>query len=299
MNKDLSGPILDKLAETGHQILGWLDQHTVNILLILIGAWVVRRFGSTIISRIVTHTVRRDHYPTKADREKRIKTLKSLIKALVRTAVYIVAGILIIGEINPNYATALFASLGLFTVALGFSARDIVNDVLNGIFIVSESQYRVGDFIEVAGVSGTVEQITVRSTILRDLNGNVHHVGNGDIVVATNKTLGYSNLNEDIVVATDTDLAKFAHIINHAGEEVAAIPELKNKVVKAPFYDGLDGYRQGGLVVKVGGITTATEKYLVRSEFYRLLTKAILKHNIKLLNASAPDTSNDTKDKKA
>jgi small-conductance mechanosensitive channel len=298
MNNDLSGPILDKLAQTGHEILGWLDQHTVNILMILIGAWLVRHFSSTVISRIVTHTVRRDLYPTKSDREKRIKTLKSLIKALVRTAVYIIAGILIIGEINPNYATALFASLGLFTVALGFSARDIVNDVLNGIFIVSESQYRVGDFVEIAGVSGTVEHITARSTILRDVNGNVHHVGNGDIVVATNQTFGYSNLNEDIVVATDTDLAKLAHIINHTGDEVAAIPELKNKVIKAPFYDGLDGYRQGGIVVKVGGITTAAEKYLVRSEFYRLLTKAILKYDIKLMNNPGPEPAGDKNKRK-
>jgi small-conductance mechanosensitive channel len=296
MNNDLSGIILDKLAETGHEVLGWLDQHAVNIIVILVGAWIVRRFSSTIISRILAHTVRRNVYPTKTDREKRLKTLKSLSKALTRTGVYIIAGILIVGEINPNYATALFASLGLFTVALGFSARDIVNDILNGIFIVSESQYRVGDYIEVAGVNGVVESITVRATVLRDQNGNVHHIGNGDIVVATNRTLGYSNLNEDIIVATETDLDKLIHLINHAGDEVAAKPELKNKIIKAPFYDGLDGYRQGGIVVKVGGITTATEKYIVRSEFYKLLTKAILKYDIKLLGGPPPEPA--TPDKK-
>jgi moderate conductance mechanosensitive channel len=263
--------------------MAWLDQHAVNIIVIIVGAWRVRHFSSTVISRVLTHTVRADLYPTKSDREKRIKTLKTLTKAIARTGVYIIGTVLIIGEINPNYATALFASLGLLTVALGLGARDMVNDFLSGLFIITESQYRVGDFVELAGVSGTVEAVTIRSTVLRDQNGNVHHIANGDILVATNKTFGYSNLNEDIVVAPDTDLDQLAHIINHVGEEVAAKPELKHKILKAPFFDGLDGYRQGGLVAKVSGTTMASDKYLVRSEFYRLLNKALRKHGIDLI----------------
>lgn len=260
----------------------WFDEHLVNILAILLAAWIIRRFASSIISNIVNKTVRTDIYPSKIDREKRIKTLDTLVIAIVRVGVYIIAAILLVGEINPQYTTALFASAGLIGVALGFGAKDLINDFMSGIFIITENQYRVGDVIETNGVDGVVEDITIRTTVLRDLDGNVHHVTNGSIKLTTNKTLGYSRVNENVVVGYDTDIAKLEEIINHVGEELAADPKFSPKIVEAPSFLRIDGFAEDGMIVKILAKTVSGEQWEVKGELYKRLKRAFDKHDIEI-----------------
>jgi moderate conductance mechanosensitive channel len=270
---------LEKIAE----LLGqWLSDHLINIIVILIGAWIVRHFSSKLIGSLLRHTVRPDLYPTKADREKRIKTLNSLVGAAVRVGVYIIAALLIVGEINPGYTTALFASAGLIGVAIGFGAKDIVNDFMSGIFVIMENQYRVGDVVSAGGVSGIVEDITIRTTVLRDLDGHVHHIPNGSIGVTTNMTIGYSQVNEDILVGYDADLDQVEHIINHVGEEMAADPEFQYKITEPPKVMRVDGFGDNGIVIKVVGKTVSGEQWAVKGELYKRLKPAFDKHHIEI-----------------
>lgn len=294
MNHLLAMSLVSSLEVVGRSLGSWLEVHAVNIIVIVIGAWLFRHFGAGVMGRILSHTVRPDLYPTKTDRSKRLKTLNSLTGAVIRTGVYIIAGILIVGEINPDYTTALFASAGLVTVALGFGAKDLINDFMSGIFIITENQYRVGDVVEIAGVKGTVEDVTIRTTVLRDLDGNVHHVPNGDITVTTNKTLGFSRLNETVVLQVGTDIERTEHIINHIGDELAARPDMKHKMQQAPHVASIEGYGQGGIILKIAATVSASDKYTVRTEFYRLLYKAFAKHSIELAMQPppAPPTKN-------
>lgn len=269
-------------------LVSWLDHHAVNLIIIFAGAWLVRRFGNKLVQGILARTVRADMYPTKTDRDKRIKTLTSLSSAVLRTGVYIVVAILVLGEINPSYATALFASAGLVTVAIGFGAKNLIQDFISGMFIISENQYRVGDVVMIADVSGTVEAVTIRTTILRDIEGNVHHVPNGAIVVTTNKTIGFSSLNEEIVLPQGTDLERVAHIIDHIGEEMQASADFSKKIKEPPHFASYNGFGQGGLVIKVAGKTAPGDKYTVRSEFYARLYKAFRKHNIEPVTLPMP-----------
>lgn len=268
------------LEELINLVKGWLDEHLINVLVILLAAWLIRHFGTRLLSQILKRTVRSDIYPTKLDREKRIKTLKSLISAAMRVGVYLVAFVLIIGELNPSYMTALFASAGLVTVALGFGAQSLIKDFMSGVFIITENQYRVGDIIDIAGVSGTVEDITIRTTVLRDLNGYVHHVPNGIIEVTTNRTIGFSQLNEEFTVAKDTDLDRLEHIVNHVGEQLTALPDLKDKILEKPHFDTVKGYAANRIIIKVLGRTSTSGKWRVRSELYKHLAKAFDKNKI-------------------
>lgn len=278
------------LLSFGESILSWMqtDYHALHIVMILVTVWFVHRFGAKIVSKVLAKTIRADLYPTKTDRDKRVKTLESLARAIMGVGAYIIGAMLLLGEINPDYATAMFASAGLITVAIGFGAKNLINDFISGIFIISENQYRVGDYVEIAEVMGTVEAVTVRTTILRDLDGNVHHVPNGAIVVTTNKTIGFSNLNENIVLAQGTDLGLVEHLVNHAGQQMVVDPEFKSKVQEAPSFAGLNGYAQGGIVIKVSGKVAPGEKYAVKSGFYRLLYKAFDKHNIETISSPQP-----------
>jgi small conductance mechanosensitive channel len=271
----------------GQLVTRWLDQHLVNIIIILIGAYVFRKFGTKSISRIMHKTVRRDLYPTEIDRKKRIKTLDNLIGAMVRAGTWMVAAFMIINELGINTAP-LLASAGVAGLAIGFGAQSLIKDFVSGIFIITEHQYRVGDIVEIGLVQGTVEAITIRTTIIRDLNGDLHHVPNGTITVTTNKTMDFGSINEDIIVAGDTDLTKLEHIINHVGEEVAAMPELKDMIREAPYFSSVKGFDPLGIRVKVMGKTTTGDAWRVKSEFYRRLAKAFDKQGIEIPYTQLP-----------
>lgn len=288
MLENLTNNLLHGLLKIGWLLGDWLNLHGVNIVAILVGAWLVRRFGQELFSRILSKTIRSDLYPSTADREKRIKTLDSLIGATSRVAVYIIAGILIIGEINPSYTTALFASAGLVTVALGFGAQGLVKDFMSGVFIILENQYRVGDVVEISNVSGIVEAITIRTTILRDINGDIHHVPNGIINVTTNKSIGFSRIHEDIAVSGDTDLDRLTHIVNHVGEELAAVPEFAGKIIEPPKVARVVRFEGNNVVVKILGKTQGGNHHEIKSEFYKRLQKAFKSNHIKLEPLTGP-----------
>lgn len=284
MVENISEAIARKLVELGDLISTWLTLHIVNIIAVVIGCWVLYKFGAKIIARILRHTIRADLYPTKNDREKRIKTLNTLIAAATKITAFILGILLVIGEINPSYTAALFASAGLITVALGFGAQSLIKDFVSGIFIITENQYRVGDVIEIGGVAGTVEDVTVRTTVLRDLNGYVHHVPNGFINVTTNKTIGYSRINEDMVLGFDSDIDRVEHIVNHVGQELAADTKFKNIIIEAPRFANVKGYAVNGMIVNILAKTEAGEQWAVRTEMYRRLKKAFDKAGIEVTN---------------
>jgi small conductance mechanosensitive channel len=264
------------------QASNWLSIHLATILFILAIAWIARRFANKLIDQIIRRSIQRHEYPTKSDRDRRIRTLNKLMSAIMRTSIYIVAGILLIGEISPVPVSALLASAGLIGVAIGFGAQSLVKDITAGVFIIIENQYRIGDVVDISGVSGTVEDITIRTTVLRDLNGNLHHVPNGSIVVTTNKTIEFSRINEDITVDLGTDVSQLEHLINHVGSEVASQADLKDYVIEAPKFLRVTGYAPNGMVVKVVGKTKAGKQWQVKGEFYRLLSQAFDKHKIKI-----------------
>ncbi|MDB5163590.1 MAG: Potassium efflux system KefA protein / Small-conductance mechanosensitive channel [Candidatus Saccharibacteria bacterium] len=267
------------LTHVGHLLSDWADKHLFNVIVIVLGAYVLRTFGSTVINGLIRQTIRGDMFPTELDRKKRIKTLSSLVNATVRVVVWLVATIMIVGELGINTAP-LLASAGVLGVALGFGAQSLIKDFVSGIFIITENQYRVGDIVQLGNVSGVVESITIRTTVLRDLDGYVHHVPNGTIQLTTNKTSGYTSLNEDLTVPVETDLVQLEHIINHVGQELAAKPELAHKIKQAPKLVSIKGYSNDGITVKIIGQTSPSNQYKVRSEFYRLLNKSLATHKI-------------------
>jgi len=125
-----------------------------------------------------------------------------------------------------------------------------------------------------------VEGITIRTTILRDLDGNVHHVPNGSIGITTNKTIGYTQINDDLVVGMDTNIDELEHTINHIGEEVAALPAFKRLMIEPLHFERINGFESTGVSIKVLGKTTPGDQWGIQSEFYRRLQKAFDKRGI-------------------
>lgn len=273
-------------------IESWAEKHLLHIVIILVGAEIFQRIARKTLSKVIHKTAhRRDLYPTELDRKKRVQTLDSLISATVRIGVFIIASMMIISELGINTGP-LIASAGVIGVALGFGAQNLIRDFMSGFFVITENQFRVGDVIEITSnpgaikISGTVESLTIRTTILRDESGKLHHIPNGNILVTTNMTMNFAKVNEDIVVDTDTDIEKLEHVINHTGEELAASPNLKHMIIEAPYFVRIDGINNDGLVAKVYAKTTPGDQWKVKGEFYKKLTKAFEKNNISLANTN-------------
>ncbi len=273
----------DTILSIGNQMSKWVELHLANIVLIVIFAVIARHVLTAITVKLLSKTIRPDMYPTKVDREKRLATLRSLMTAIVKVGVWLIAFIMIISEMGINTAP-LLASAGIIGIALGFGAQSLVKDFVSGIFIIIENQYRVGDVVEIAGTNGTVEDVTIRTTVLRDLSGFVHHVPNGLIEVTTNKTIGYSRINEEIVVGFDSDIERVEHIINHVGEEIAANVDFHKLIIEPLKFSSVKGYAVNGMIIGILGKTKPGEQWKVRTEMYKHLKKAFDKAGIEVTN---------------
>lgn len=271
--------------EIGHWIFGVLEQHGFDVAVILLGAWAARYFGGVIIKRVVQQTVRRTHFNnmSQQDAKKRQDTLISMFGAIWKVVVIVVAAVMLFSELFPGINLApLLASAGIIGVAIGFGSQAIIKDFLSGVFIILENQYRVGDVVDVQGAAGTVEKISIRTSVIRDQDGNVHYIPNGTIAHVTNKTMGYSRVNLSINVAFDTDIDKLADVINKVGKEMAKSEKWQKKIIEPPKFLSISNFTETHLEVKIGGETQPSEQWAVTDELRRRLLKTLEKNKIKL-----------------
>ena len=260
----------------------FIVNNAVAILLIVLAAYIAQKFIMTIVSKIIRRSIRLHHKEPDAHEEKREKTLINIIGAALKFGIWLMAGLMILQEAGVNIAP-LLAGAGVVGVALGFGAQSLVQDAFRGLFIIFENQYRVGDVVQInSDLAGVVEKITLRATVLRDLDGNVHHVSNGNIETATNMTMEYANVNIDIGVSYDSDLEKVEKVINEVGETMAKEEEWKHSIIDPPTFLRLDAFDDSALQIKILGKTTADMRWRVAGEYRRQLKYAFDKHNIEI-----------------
>jgi small conductance mechanosensitive channel len=248
----------------------WLETHGINILIIVVGAWILRRLLVAILMSFLNRAIRGHRFATETDRKKRINTMDNLLNAVSKIVIWGVVVVMIIDELGINTAP-LLASAGVVGLAIGIGAQSLIKDFTNGLFIILENQYRVGDFVQLGTVSGVVQSITIRTTVLKDIDGNIHHVPNSTITVTTNRTFDTSGINEDITVPFDTDLDKLEKDIAKIGEELAADEKYGSKIKRAPFMAQVVQFGDKGIVVKILGETLPGSQWTIRTQLYRRL----------------------------
>jgi len=166
------------------------------------------------------------------------------------------------------------AGLGIAGFALGFGAQYLIRDLIAGIFIILENQYRVGDVVRVADIGGLVEEITLRKTVLRDLDGIVHHVPNGEIRAASNFTRRFARVNLNVSVAYDTDLDHAISVINRIGQELAEDEKWRKVIKSPPQVLRVDNLGDSGIDIKILGDVKPMEQWAVMGELRLRIKKA-------------------------
>jgi len=264
-------------------VTDWLLQHGTRILIILLigtGLWFsLKKLLLPLVRRTVTRTREKE---SKAGMEKRTKTLVGVFMTAGKISIGIIIVFMILSELDIPIGPAL-ASLGIVGVAVGFGAQWLIRDLIAGTFILMENQYRVGDVIRVAGVAGGVEEVSLRKTVLRDLDGIVHNVPNGEIRVASNFTRHWSRAHLNISVAYKEDLDRVMAIIRKTWEEIAADPEWGSFLIsKTPWLLRVDASGDSGIVIKVVGETQPIKQWDVMGELRRRIKKTFDEEGIEI-----------------
>jgi moderate conductance mechanosensitive channel len=255
-------------------VLNWLIGHGIPILIIVVVAvvlwFLLNKFLPPIVCRVVART---EYKESKEGIEKRANTLLSIFKGIGRVFIVIVAIMMILDEVGVAVAPVL-AGFGIAGIAIGFGAQYLIRDLIAGIFIILENQYRVGDVVKVADIGGLVEDITLRKTVLRDLDGIVHHVPNGEIKTASNYTRNFSRVNLNVSVDYGTDLDHAISVIDRVGKELAEDENWREKIISAPRAERVDNLGDSGIDIKILGDVKPIQQWAVMGELRLRLKKA-------------------------
>ena len=161
----------------------------------------------------------------------------------------------------------LLATAGVAGLAIGFGAQTLVKDVISGIFILFENQFLLGDVIETANVSGAVEEINLRTTVLRDVHGVVHIVPNGEIRVLSNKTKGWSRAVLEVGVGYNEDIDRTIEVLREVCADLYNDPEFGALLLEEPTVPGVEAFGESAVMIRVMARTVPLKQWDVAREF--------------------------------
>lgn len=248
-------------------VVTWLMSRGPGIVLIVAIAIVALKATGLLTAKLLD-LLHKDKQDLEA--QKRAQTLSSVIRWVVRTAVLVVAPLMVLGQLGVPIGPVI-AAAGVVGLAVGFGAQNLVADVISGFFILLEDQVRVGDVVQLDGRGGLVERITLRMIILRDLAGNVHYVRNGKIDVVTNMTKEYSRYVFDIGVAYRENVDEVIKVIKGVDEDLRKDPAYQHDILQPIEVLGLDKFDNSAVIIKARTTTKPIQQWRVGREFNRRL----------------------------
>lgn len=208
-------------------IVPWLLSHGIKIVIIAVVAYILKRIIHGVIVRTIRIAVRSENYQSKDAEEKRENTLISLFTVTIQTLIVLIAGMMILEELGVEIGPML-AAAGIVGLAFGFGGQYLIRDIITGLFIILENQYRIGDVVNINDTGGSVENITLRKTTLRDLNGTVHHIPHGEIKTVSNLTKDFARVNINLRISYSSNIEHVINVVNRVGNELANDSQFKD-----------------------------------------------------------------------
>ena len=254
-----------RLPEWAHALISLL-----NMLLILIAAWVVLRLSKRLIRLFRSRMVIKSD---DMERNKQIETLARVFGYIASVVISVVTIMLLLSEMGISIAPIL-ATAGVAGIAIGFGAQSLVKDYFTGFVMLIENQIRQGDLIEVAGKTGVVEEVNLRYVRLRDGNGSVHFVPNSSITTVTNQSREFAFAVMDIGISYSTPIETAYRIIQETGDTMREDAFLAPKILGDLEILGIDQWADSAVIIRVRIKVVALEQFLIRREFLKRLKNA-------------------------
>jgi small conductance mechanosensitive channel len=271
-------PIWRSVSDWHDDLAEWLRHGLPKILAILIVAFVLARLLGLLTGKL--HDIsKRNELPSRI-RAQQLRTLAAVMHSVGVVVIYFFALLQILGTFNIN-VTPLLASAGIVGLAVGFGAQTLVHDVINGFFILIENIYDIGDVVKIAGVQGTVEQMSLRKTVLRDDTGAVHSVPNSAFQIISNMTRDWALVALHVSVDYSENSDRVMGLLKEIGSELQRDPQYGESIVGEPQVPGIE--RVSGsevdylMVIKV----RPGKQYDVRRELRRRIKESFEQNNIK------------------
>jgi moderate conductance mechanosensitive channel len=254
----------------------------LRVLLILAGAWVLTHVARRLLRRLRSYAMRTMHRhgaASDSELEKRAATIMAVLAKLAGFMIWMVAVVMALNELTFNIQP-LLAGLGVAGLALGLGAQALIKDWLGGLLVLLEDQIRIGDAVTINGISGLVEEINLRTTVLRGENGAVHIIANGLINTLSNMTREYAYYVFEATLAHGAKVDRALEILTETGAEVARDPLLKPMILAPIEVMGVDRLAERGVVVRARIKTMPSKQALVGREFNRLMNRRLAAEGI-------------------
>jgi small-conductance mechanosensitive channel len=284
----------------------WFVAKPLAILLIVLVAWVANRIVRRLIKRSMARMLEpgsrrsvrwiRDKSPDMLVRtqsnnlrtDARVQTLSTVFRGLATAVIWLIAVLWILSILQVNLGP-IVVTAGVAGVALGFGAQYMIRDFLAGIFMVIEDQLGVGDIVDLGDAKGTVEKITLRSTRLRDVQGVVWHVPNGQIQRVANKSHEWARAVLDLEVGFDTDVAEAEQLIQATADALAAEERWQAEILETPEVWGIESFTEHGVTIRVVIKTKPASQFGVMRELRARLKSAFEANGIGLAGSGRSD----------
>lgn len=248
-------------------VSSWLTTSGIKIIGILIALIILSQMSKWIVKWLERFIREKD--PLQAvEATKRAQTLGKILRHALLTVIAFIAVLTILGEVGIQLGP-LLATAGIGAVALGFGAQSLVKDVISGFFIILEDQYRIGDAINVAGVSGLVESVNLRKTVLRDLEGRVHTIPNGEIKKVTNLSKEWSRAVVDIGISYREDIDHIITLLSEIGKELANEEPYKSAILEPMEILGVEQFKESEIIIRMIVKTVPLKQWEVSRELRR------------------------------
>jgi small conductance mechanosensitive channel len=258
---------------TVRNLTEWLLNHGVRVVVIALIGYAIVRTTSLLVRRF-EHQVSAGTTVDALERAKRARTLGSLVERVASITVTIVSLLMILDQVGVNIAPALTGA-GIAGLAVGFGAQALVRDVISGFFMILEDQVRVGDVASINGVGGLVEEINLRTIVLRDEEGALHFFPNGSITTLANRSKDYSYYVITLAVPYKEDVDRVIQLLREAGDDLRRDTRLGPFILEPLEIMGLDNFADWAMQLKLRIKTVPQKQWDVGRELRRRIRRAL------------------------
>lgn len=259
----------------------WFLDHGVKVVAIIVVAFAVERFVGIFIEKSVRKLVVPNRFMSKEAEKKREDTLIRIFTTSVDILLWMIVFLMVLSELGFAVGP-LLAAAGVAGLAFGFGGQYLIRDLISGLFIIMENQYRIGDVVCFDATCGLVEDISLRMTTLRDLDGTVHHVPHGEVKQVSNLSKNFSRVNLNIGVGYGSDIERVIAVVNRVGQELAEDPNWKESILDPPKFLRIDDFGDSAIIIKILGDTQPIKQWDVTGELRKRLKVAFDKEGIEI-----------------
>ena len=258
----------------------WILVHGIPVVLIIVGAMVMQYISHRMVERLVRRIIQPGRYSKEAEL-KREDTLIQVVGGTVAILIWVITLLTVLSEVGVAIGPIL-AAAGIAGIAIGFGGQYLIRDLISGMFIIVENQYRTGDVVCFDSTCGLVESITLRMTTLRDLDGTVHHVPHGEVKKVSNLSKYYARVNLTIGVSYNADLEKVIATVNAVGKELAEDEVWKDMIITPPKFLRVENFADSAVEIKILGDTKPMKQWDVAGELRMRLKLAFDREGIEI-----------------